>query len=508
MTEIDSNSTGLSIAEQTGFNNLGASPIWQALEPNSYSNFGSKINTIARSPIEAGRQNKKGGITGLDVSGAFNVDLTKNNLTRIMQGFFYADALQLASTISLNAAKIVITGATTATKRYAAASGLTIFSAGQLVFASGFSNSTNNGLKTVAAVAAGYVETVEALADEASPPAAAALEAVGWQFANGDVNFAVVSGVAQLTSTTTNFTTLGLTLGALVFIGGDATNTQFANNIGFARIKSVAANVLAFDDVTFSPSAESGTGKTIRIFYGDIIKNQKAANLQKRRYHNLERTLGSGPTSTQAQYLENALANEITVKFSEADKINCDLSFVATEETFRSGEVGDQIKTGTRLAAPGEDLYNTSSDLYRVKLQIKSTNSYAPELFNFAKEASVVIKNGVTKRSAIANVNAVGLNLANFTVSGSVTAYFSDVAALRSIRANSDAQFSIIGTSKNAGFAFDIPLMGLGGGELSVQKDDAITVPLENNAAENENGYTAMYIYFKYLPDLAMKKAA
>ena len=146
--------------------------------------------------------------------------------------------------------------------------------------------------------------------------------------------------------------------------------------------------------------------------------------------------------------------------------------------------------------------------LYRVKLQIKSTNSYAPELFSFAKEASVVIKNGVTKRSAIANVNAVGLNLANFTVSGSVTAYFSDVAALRSIRANSDAQFSIIATSKNAGFAFDIPLMGLGGGELSVQKDDAITVPLENNAAENENGYTAMYIYFKYLPNLAMKKAA
>lgn len=504
MAEIDSNSTGLNIAEQIDFNNLGGAPVWYALEPNSYSNFGSKINTVARSPIETGRQNKKGGITGIDVSAAFNVDLTKNNLTRLMQGFFYADAIQLASTVALNAAKIVITGATASTKRYAAAAGLTIFSAGQLVLASGFSNASNNGLKTVAAVAAGYVETTEALVDEASPPAAAALEAVGWQFASGDINFGLVSGEARLTSTTTNFTTLGLTLGAPIFIGGDAANTAFANNFGFARIKSISANVLAFDDVTFSPSVESGAGKTIRVFYGDIIKNQKDANLQKRRYYNLERTLGNGATSTQAQYLENALANEIAVKFSEADKINCDLSFVATEETFRSGEIGDQLKAGTRIAAPGEDLYNTSSDLYRVKLQVKSSNSYAPELFAYAKEASISIKNGVSKRSAIGNVNAIGLNLANFTVSGSVTAYFSSVAALQSIRNNADAQFNIIGAAKNAGFVFDIPLLGLGGGELSVQKDDSVTVPLENNAAENANGYTAMYTYFKYLPNLAM----
>lgn len=505
MSEIDSNSTSLSFAEQQGFNDLGVAPVWYGVEVNSYSDFGSKATSIARSPIEQGRQDKKGGVVRLDASGGFNADLTQTNLTRLQQGFFYADIIQLPTTEPMNGAKIAITSVTASTKRIAAASGMGVFAAGQLAYVSGSAIAANNGIKTVAASAAGYVETVEALVDEVSPPAAMKVEVVGWQFASGDVNVTMSGNLLQLSSTATNFSTIPLKVGGWVFIGGDPTQTRFANNVGYARVKTIASTLLTLDDATFTGVAEAGTGKTIRLFFGNIIKNQKDPLLQKRRFYNLERTLGMGPNGTQAQYLENALANDWTMKIADGDKITIDMGFIATNEITKTGGVGDEIKTGTRISAPGEDLFNTSSNVYRLKAQLKSSsNSNAPPLFAYFKEATINIKNGVTPRTAIGSKKAIGMNIGNFKVSSTMTAYFEVVDALNAIPNNSDAEFNVILAARNCGQIYDIPLMSVGGGQLSVNKDDSITVPLENNAAENENGYTMLHQVFPYLPTIAM----
>ena len=170
--KIDSNVTGLSFAEEASLGVLPGSPVWHTLEPNSYADFGGQIKTVARNPINQTRQRKKGVITDLDASGGFNQDLTFENTTRLLQGFMFANMREKFTTAPLNSAAIPITSVDAATDVYAAASGLSGLLALSLVYASGFTNPANNGLKLVASASTGTTITVgDGTVDEAAPPA-------------------------------------------------------------------------------------------------------------------------------------------------------------------------------------------------------------------------------------------------------------------------------------------------------------------------------------------------
>ena len=507
VNKIDSNVTGLAFAEELSLKVLPgtaeADAIWYNLEPNSYSDFGGELSTVARAPINSSRQRQKGTITDLDASGGFNTDFTQNNITRLLQGFFFADAREKPSTSPLNGSKIVVT-AINGTNQFVAAAGLTAFKVGHLVLASNCGDASNNGLAKVSVAAAGLLTVTKTLVAEASPPAALKVEAVGFEFPSGDVSLTASASSIKLTSLATDLTTLGLNVGGWIFIGGDATANKFATNSpGYARVKSVVAGTVEFSETTFAATTEAGTGKTIRIFFGTVIRNEKTPSLIKRRSYNLERQLGNDADGMQSEYLLGAIPNEFTLNVPQADKLNADVTFVAMDNVQRTGATG--IKAGTRVASPGEDAFNTSSDIYRLRMNIvdpTSLNNTA--LFGYVSEMTLAINNNVSPSKAIGVLGAFDATAGDFEVSGSVTAYFTTVTAVQAVRNNSDVALNIIAAQKNAGVVFDIPLLSLGGGRVNVEKDSPITVPLESSGAENAAGYTMLATFFSYLPNVGM----
>jgi hypothetical protein len=373
---------------------------------------------------------------------------------------------------------------------------------GHLLYASGFGVAANNGLKTANGTStATSISVSNSLSAEASPPAAAKVEVVGFQLGSGTSAIAMNGSLVRLTDSATDFTTLGLSLGEWVFIGGDGANLRFANNAGFARISAIAAGYLEFDKVTWTPQAETGTGDTVQLFFGNVLKNESDPDDIVRRTYQLERTLGRDANGTMSEYLVGACANELTVNVAQADKLTIDLSFVATDNEQRNGTTG--VKVGTRPALSAEDAYNTSSDFSRIKLATVTADAAVSPLFAFATELTLTLTNNVTPNKAIGVIGAFDTSAGTFEVGGNLTAYFASIEAVQAVRNNSDITLDMIMVKDNKGILFDIPLLALGDGRLAVEQDQAITLPLETNAAESSFGHTLLFQSFSYLPDLA-----
>jgi hypothetical protein len=499
--KIDSNVTGLAFAEEQTLKTLPVTPIWWPLEPNSYKDFGGQIATTARNPINPSRQRKKGVTTDLDASGGFVQDITPVNSTRIMQGFFFADARQKAATQPLNGTQTPLTSVSAT--QYLAAAGLGVFIAGHMAFASGMGAAANNGIKSVTGSAAGSVTVSEALTVEAAPPATAKLEAVGFKFGAATVAITMVGGLPRMTSSTTDLTTLGLVAGEWIYLGGDgAAGTKFVNNNGYARINAIAAGYLEFDKTSWTPVAEPATGLTITIWFGTVIKNESNPALIKRRTYNIERQLGNDGGGTMSEYLVGAVANELTLNMPQADKITMDMSFVALDNEQRTGVTG--VKTGTRQTLPPADAFNTSNDIARIKLSIVTPADAAPlPLFAYSTEVSLTINNNVTPNKAVGVLGAFDTSAGTFEVGGNLTAYFANITAVQAVRNNSDVTLDIIKAKNNTGILWDMPLLSLGDGRLNVEQDQPITLPLDTNAAESKFGHTLLYQSFPYLPTAA-----
>jgi hypothetical protein len=431
--------------------------------------------------------------------------LTFNNTTRLLQGFFFADIREKPTSSPLNGPHVAMTAILASADDYTAASGLpTTIISGNLLLASGFSVAANNGLKVANGTStATAISVSDSLADEASPPAAAKVEVVGHQLGSATSAIALVGDLVRLTDSGNPFASLGLSEGEWVYIGGDSATLRFTNNQGWARIKTFAAGYLEFDKVSWTPQAETGTGKTIQVFYGNIVKNEEDPNDIVRRTYQLERTLGNDANGTMSEYLVGACANELTINIAQADKVTIDLGFVATDNEQRNGATG--VKTGTRPALVAEDAYNTSSDFARIKLAtVSETDATVDPLFAYATELTLTINNNVTPNKAIGVLGAFDTSAGTFEVGGNLTAYFASIDAVQAVRNNGDVTLDIIMVKDNKGLLFDIPLLSLGDGRLNVEQDQAIQLPLETTAAESSFGHTLLFQSFPYLPTVAM----
>lgn len=541
-SKIDSNVTGLRIAAETTLGVLPGSPTWYDLEPNTYNDFGGNLSLVARNPISTSRKRKKGVITDLDASGGFNQDLTFSNFSALWPGLFLSNKRTKFTRVSDGTGS----GGPSPVESVGVSNDIVFASdvssfvrVGDLHFITGSGESANNGLKEVTAVATDTVTYAETLTAEATAPSGMTVRLVGHEFGSTIADITRSSGSLPVMTVDEDLSAI-LIPGEFVFIGGDDTSasgdayTTAANN-GFARLQAITSTSLTFDKTSGGADGEtemssediSGTTKSIRIFFGDIVRDEDsdATNFNRQTY-TVERKLGvanptSAPSEIQSEALTGSIMNEFALNVAQADKVTFDITFISTDNVQRSGASGFEplSNTGTVEVVEQATAYNTSSDFTRIKLaEVRPTQGGVAELaapvplFAFVTDLTLNVSNNSTPNKAVSVLGAFDVTAGTFELSGNITAYFADIAAVQAVRNNADVtlDFALVkdfGTGveqRKSGILIDIPLIALGDGRLNVVQDEAITLPLATDAAEYDPfGHTAVLHEFFYLPNAA-----
>lgn len=484
------NKTSLAYSVEATPGNLAGSPVWKSAEYNSVPGWGAQIEKVARNPISPMRQRQKGGV--VDVSSAFQVetDLTMESVNDFMDGFFFAKWRGQA----LFAPTAVITTA------YTVPSGGAL-TAGALVFARGFTNAANNGLKVVGSGSTGTSVVILGGGLVAETPTAAqnaTLEVCGVQAAAADV---AVNAGGNLTSTTLNFTTLGLIPGQVCFLGDTGAAFQFATaaDRGWFRIKTIAANLLTIDKRSAVFAADTGTGKTIRIFFGRFLSNLSVndANYQEKtlQFEMAFNNLGVTPGVAEYQYAKGSYCNEVKISAPLTSKATVSYGFVGFDtpppSTTRATNAATPVQPVERA------MFNTVSDVGRLRV----TNVDETGLSSYIKSATLMLRNGASAEKVIGSLGAVGMNFGNIEADVELEGLFTQSETVTAIRDNRTVTYDMALKNGDGGLFFDIPSATIEGGDLSLPVNETVKIGSKIVAFQDPTlGYSMSLSTFPYIP--------
>jgi hypothetical protein len=342
----------------------------------------------------------------------------------------------------------VITDAGTVANTYAVVSGGTAAVVGMLAKASGFTNAANNQVFRVASsTATTVVGTALSLTAEAAPPGTARLKVVGFSGASADITAAASS----LTSTALNFTTLGLLPGMWLKIGGTAAGDKFATaaNNDWVRISgTITATSIPLDNLPAGWTIDAGTGKTIKVWFGDYIQNGITQ---------ISLTIERGfMDQTVPTYIVNTgmVVNSYEITMSSRNKITGAINFIGmggSQGTVALDTPVDAPTTGQVMAG--------NANVGRIAEA--GTTLTAP---NWAKELKFSINNNNRAREAVDSASPVGVNSGECKVSGTINTYFGSNATLAKFFNGTVTAINSRVTKNNQALIWQFPRVLLKGG--------------------------------------------
>ena len=463
------------------------------LEPNAGPDFGNENSLVARDPISKNRMELEGAIVDRDSKFSAEFDTTMEHVQFLAPRFFLAD---------YNGPSLRTDGepyyptAVDSTDYVVPADGAV--TAGRLIYARGFAVTGNNGLKVVAASSTGTEIKAAGLSAETctQPAQNATVEICGVQGATGDLE---IDASGDLISSVLDFTTIGLTVGQLLHIGGatgGALVFATAANRGLVRATSITANKIVFDKATTTFAVDDGATKTIQLFFGRFLRSVAVDNADFNRHSiSAELEWPELDGGTKYEVSEGLVGDEIKFNFPSAAKATMNCSWVGTDTLDISAS---QLSGGSTARIVRQDaLFNDSSQMIRVR----ATQYDETGLTTYFKNATISIKNNVSALKVLGSLGAIDINYGTLMVGVEAQAVFTDPDVLTVINDSTVVTMEIAMRNADGGFVIDLPSVQFGGGKRDMPKNEEVLVNLAGKAVkDNTLGYAASISLFPWLP--------
>ena len=519
---ISANCTSLAYAvEEAGV--LPQALSWQLLDPSAYTgDFGATVEYITAETVGSGRAPQKGRPAGKTVGAQFETYMRQHELQPFLPGFFINFPIETPSTNKLRpketnpAAVASVTassykGTNFDTDGFEAGSGHDSY----IIYASGFSVATNNGVKITTDINATDIDAPN-LAIEATAPARAAIQTCG--FVADDVDPALTVNAADgsisiASSSLKSGGALELPPGAFIHIGGDGATAQYstATNTGWARIKEVTSTGVVCDLTTFTPMADTASGRSTVQFYVPtrLFKDDIQCDASRMTTYAFERRLGKADDTymhEQSQLVTGSLPNQLDLAMPTKSDVKCTLQFMSRESYRRDGsDASKQPWSGTsRLAFDRSSLFNTTFDIKHALLYRHDvTQSNRPAVFGLITDGTFTLNNNAKPIEGWGVYGAYDINPGYLMVDTEVTALFTTVEALDLSEEGIDAGLFVVFGRNNSGFILDVPLVTVQSSALTVEQGEPIMVNVTNQGNESDFGYAASLQFYDYLPTVA-----
>jgi hypothetical protein len=356
-----------------------------------------------------------------------------------------ADPLIEAGLFSRFAPVAEVAGAAvTSSSAYGVASGGGAFAAGHLVRGQGFAGAANNGLHRVASATATAVTVAGTpLATETSA-AAKTIRAVGFEGAEGDIE-ATADGLA---STTLDFTTLGIVAGQWLAIGGGGAGQRFATAVdnGWVRVAAIAAHALTLDHLPEGWAADEGTDKTIRVFFGDLLRNgvEEISFSIERDHADIGQVL-----LFRGQMVRLFRLTLATGRILEA-------SFDLVGRDARRGTAS--FGTGDAEPAGTASVMNAVGDVVLVREGGGGAG--------IVRQMTVELDNNLRELKAVGALGNVAIGVGDATVRGTLEAYFEDGALYDKYLAGTDTSLAFVVAEGAQAYVVTLPRVKLSSGRI------------------------------------------
>lgn len=480
MSRVLTNNTSLSYAIESALGVLPGSPVWHELEPNSIGTFGAEITTVARSPISKNRQRRKGTVTDLDSSVDFEADLTLSHFTDFAEGFCFSTAVN--QDLDFVGGDGTATGYTVASLIAAQTAKLHFNALGNtsLIYARGYALAANNGLNpldTQPVDTDTELSTANAVVETA--PTNATVDIAGIRAEVGDLDVTVAANLATITSgnetpaSAVDFTTLGLTPGQFIHVGGLTSGEQFTGSFGYGRVSSIAAGTLVLDKIDGTLVTAAGTTDTVDILFGRFIRNvpTDSAEFIERSFQ-LEQTfpdLGTGDVDMY-EYAKGNLVDSIAITMPLVDKATVSVGFIGTDTDVPT--VTRKTNADSALAPTRTGAFNTTADCTRLRIaELDESGVYTD-----FKSLTVTIANNVSPEKVLCQLGAKYMNFGNFEVTVEAQLVFSDSAVSEAVRNNTTLTMDFGLKNDDGALFIDLPAITLGGGGREFPVNESVLI--------------------------------
>jgi len=497
MADVNSNFVTLAQSIESAPGTAGTT--WTQLEYNPGAlRVESNVATVTRNPVSKNRQRRAGAPVSRDAGLGYDTDLTMHALEAIIEAFFFAkgEGPGLTDGEPFRPTAVTSTG-------YTVASGGALAQY-TLVYARGFPDAENNGLKVVGASStATEIKTSGLTADASvSDTENATVEICGVQGTSGDIT---MTAGGDLASTTLDFTTLGLTDGQWIKIGGDAAATQFATAAynGWARVRgTVTANLIPLDRHSFAEGADAGTGKTIHIYFGRFFRQRDVDNadaIERTFTHEYSLPDMDGAATDRYGYVTGCYANELAMQFPLQSIATMSVGYMALTAD-PPVVAGSRLSGASSMRQPRKtSAIVTSNDYGRLALAEYDETGITTSL----KNMTVTMRNNCSREYIQGTFDPAKVNVGQFEVDVELDLWFDSVAVAEAVADNTTCSLNVAMQCDDGGFYLDIPACKLGGGAPAFPAGE--TVQISATAAAEQDpalGYTIGISTFPYLPPL------